>query len=144
MQRAVLLFFPRGSDKDKAASCEIFAMDMGNTRVPPGHMVFINASGHEFAAQINSEVVKLSLGVSQPFGAEKGKISIKLARLEPEYQSTVSSDIWRLTKNQRRLCVFFPMKNSKEVLPDVRCLIDNLPSDGKEVGMQTASIEGKP
>jgi len=101
-------------------------------------LVVINASGRDFLAQVNSTTTTLSRGVSQPFGAERGKISVKIARLEPEFQNVVSSDRWNLTKSQRRLWVLFPMMNSTDVFPDARCLVDTVSVAEKTQGYETA------
>jgi hypothetical protein len=139
MKKAVFLFFPRAQAAgENGGLCEIYPMDMDLTKVPVGHLVVINASGRDFLAQVNSTTTTLSRGVSQPFGAERGKISVKIARLEPEFQNVVSSDRWNLTKSQRRLWVLFPMMNSTDVFPDARCLVDTVSVAEKTQGYETA------
>lgn len=139
MKNAVLLFFPQTRKAGESGGLfDVYPMDMDMKKVPAGHMVVINASGRDFHAQINSNMTKLTRGISQPFAAESGKISVKIARTEPEFQNVVSSDRWNLASTQRRLWVLFPMTNANDVLPDTRCLVDNVPSSENASGYTTA------
>lgn len=135
LKTAVLLFFP-SEDKLNGRLCEVFPMDMAVTKVPAGNMVIINASGRDFIGQVNSKIVTITKGVSAPFKAEDGKISVKMVRQEADFQGVVCADKWSLAKNQRRLWVLFPFSNDNEVLPDTRCLTDSLPIE--EQGTKTA------
>ncbi len=138
MKKAVLLFFPRKTASADGIQCDVFALDMGVTSIPAGSMVIINASGREFFGQVNDKIVKIEQGVSPAYKAERGKIMVKMARMEPEYQNVVCGDKWSLAKNQRRLWILFPYSNSKDALPDARCLMEQVPVEDQ--GVQTASI----
>lgn len=146
MKKAVFLFFPRAqaAGESGGGQCEIYPMDMDLAKVPAGHLVVVNASGRDFFAQVNATTTTLGRGVSQPFGAERGRISVKIARLEPEFQNVVSSDRWSLTKTQRRLWVLFPMTNATDVFPDSRCLVDHLPVAEKTPGYEMAMASSVP
>ncbi|CAM2919605.1 hypothetical protein RAHE111665_07055 [Rariglobus hedericola] len=138
MKNAVLLFFPRSAPAADGIQCEVFPMDMSVTKVPAGSMVIVNASGREFVGQVNSATVKITRGVSEPYKAENGRIAVKIARVEPEFQNVVSGDRWVLGETQRRIWVLFPYSNTSDALPDARCLVDRLPVEEK--GLRTALL----
>jgi len=139
LKKAVLLFFPSPQASSAGAEqCEIFAMDMAATKVPPGSMVIVNAAGHDFIGQINSQVVTINRGVSAPFRGDHGRISVKMVRQEPDFQNVVCSDEWPVGKNQRRLWILFPFENTTDILPNTCCLLEKTAIE--EQGMQTTAV----
>jgi hypothetical protein len=129
--KAFLLFFNKPAPSEDGIKYEIFVMDDGEINVPAGSFLIINASGLEFAAKINSQVVKIDRGVSAPFRAEDGRVSLKLARLDPGYQNLMLGDQWKLDERHKTILVLFPITSSTNLLPDARRLTERLPADPK-------------
>lgn len=132
VQKAFLLFMPRKGAAIGGFKYDIFVMDDGETSVPPGHFVIINASKLEMFSRINGVDSKILRGVSAPIKAEKGLVIFMAARTEPEFHKLLISDTWDLGPQQRNLLIFFPPKSDTALLPEVIRLNDELPDPNKK------------
>lgn len=131
-KKAFLLFIPRPGAAIGGLKYDIFVMDDGETSVPPGHFVIINASKIEMFSRINGVDSTILRGVSQPIKAEKGLVIFMAARTEPEYHKLLIADTWDLGPRQRNLLIFFPPRTKTALLPDVVRLNDEIPETEKK------------
>jgi hypothetical protein len=130
--KAFLLFMPRRGAAIGGFKYDVFVMDDGETSVPPGHFVIINASKLEMFSRINGVDSTILRGVSEPIKAEKGLVIFMAARTEPEFHKLLISDTWDLGPRQRNLLIFFPPKSDTALLPEVIRLNDEVPEEKKK------------
>ncbi len=130
--KVFLLFMPRPGAAIGGFKYDIFVMDDGETSVPPGHFVMINASKMEMFARINGNDTKILRGVSAPIKADKDLVIFMAARIEPEYHKLLIADTWDLGPRQRNLLIFFPPRTATALLPDVVRLNDEVPEEKKK------------
>ena len=131
--KAFLLFIPRPSVAIGGLKYDIFVMDDGETGVPPGHFVIINASNLEFIARINNVDTAIHRGVSPIFKSDRGLVILLAVRTEPEYHKLMIADQWDLGPRQRNLLIFFPPKSPTALLPEIVRLNDEIPEDKDKV-----------
>ena len=140
MKRVLLLFIPRSKPGEDGIRCDVYPINMDTTKVPAGNLLIVNASGREFVGEINSRIVKIHQGVSEPYEAQGGRITVKMARLEPEKQSLVCGDRWKLAKNQRRLWILFPYANPDDIFPDNCCVLESEHSLTKDLAFSESDF----
>jgi hypothetical protein len=134
VKKAFLLFFPRPNAASGEPKYDIFVMDDGETRLPGGHFVIINASGIEMIGNVNGSDTVIGRGVSKPFAAQDGKVRLGMTRVERAYQSLVMADEWTLEPQQRNLVVMFPPMRGN-LLPNLVRLNDEIPKTEKDIGL---------
>ena len=127
--KAFLLFIPRHGPAIGGFKYDVSVMDDGETGVPPGHFVIINASNLEFVARINKVDTKIHCGVSPVFKADRGLVILLAVRTEPEFHKLMIADQWDLGPRQRNLLIFFPPKSATALLPEIVRLNDEVPDN---------------
>lgn len=134
MEKALLLFFPRGQPLPDGIKYDVVAVDDSEQSVPAGSFSIINVSGREFVAQFgNSAPITVPQGISPAYEAS-GRTLLQLARPDGGSWAKAGRHVFTLTPRARVWVLLYPGGSPTDLFPVIRRLSEQVPvnvTDGR-------------
>ncbi len=124
----LLLFLPRAEPTPDGLRYDVYGVEDGVGRTPPGHFRIINVSGREYVAHFSGGRITIPQGVGDAHAA-RGRVSLVLATQVGEAWLATGKHEFSLTPRDRVTLIFYPSASGTSVYPVIRRLVDTVPGE---------------
>lgn len=125
----LLLFIPRESPSPEGIRYDVYGVDDGTTRTPPGSFSIINISGREYVAQYSGNRITIPEGIG-PANPGKPRVVLQLAAQVNGSWMPTGKHYFNMRESDRVTLIFYPPASQTGVYPIIRRLVDG-PSDSE-------------